>query len=188
MKLFSFLFLCLVSCFSIATDLVDESVYQIESSWIDQSNRQIEIGELHGKIQIVAFIYTYCEHTCPTIISKLKQIKQKIPAENKDDVRVTLISLDPERDTPEILKLYMKKHNLNEKHWIMLNGSPDDVLELAALFGVRYKPMGESDIAHSNMISILDKEGVLRYQMKGLNRETNEVIKAIVNAMNSDQS
>ena len=60
----------------------------------------------------------------------------------------------------------------------MFNGDPDDVLELAALFGVRYKPMNntEKDIAHSNMISILDKAGRIHYQMKGLDASLEQVV------------
>lgn len=49
-----------------------------------------------------------------------------------------------------------------------MSGDPDDVQPLSALFGVRYKPMGVADIAHSNMLSILDQQGVMVYQMKGL--------------------
>jgi protein SCO1/2 len=56
-----------------------------------------------------------------------------------------------------------------------LHGDPDDVQALSALFGVRYKPMGVSDIAHSNMLTILDQQGVIRYQMKGLGENLNTI-------------
>ena len=182
MKLVKLLLIFFMPLWVTANEYVDESVYQIESFWHDQNNQQLEIGTLVGEVQLVAFIYTYCEHTCPTIISKLKQISQKIPEKIKAHTKVTLISLDPERDTPQILKEYMQKHSLDEQYWTMLNGTPDDVLELAALFGVRYKPMGESDIAHSNMITVLDTRGVIRYQMKGLSEGVDDVINEIENS------
>ncbi len=179
MKIIKFLCLCLISGWLMAADLADSSIYHIESSWWNQNNTQIEITELQGNVQIVAFIYTYCEHTCPTIIAKIKQIAKALPAEIHDNVKFTLISLDPDRDTPEILKRYMQKQRLDEQQWTMLSGDPDDVLELAALFGVRYKPMGVSDIAHSNMISVLDQQGVIYYQMKGLNQDISVIIAEI---------
>lgn len=188
MKLRQIFFILLLPSMISAAELVDDSVYHIESYWLDQNSQRIQINQLQGHIQVVAFIYTYCEHTCPTIISKLKLITQKIPANLQADVKVSLISLDPARDTPEILKTYMIKHALNDQQWTMLHGNADDVLELAALFGVRYKPMGESDIAHSNMITVLDKNGVIRFQMKGLNEDVNSIIKEIKIAVDSAQS
>lgn len=188
MKLINYLILFLLPSFVMAAELADDSVYNIESSWLDQNNQQMEISQLQGHVQIVAFIYTYCEHTCPTIISKLKQINKNIPDEINDQVRVSLISLDPDRDTPQILKAYMKKNTLDESKWTLLNGQSDDVLEFAALFGVRYKPMGESDIAHSNMITLLDKDGVIRYQMKGLNESVADIVKEIELAISTADS
>ena len=64
--------------------------------------------------------------------------------------------------------------------WQMLSGDADDVLELAALFGVRYKPMDSGgDIAHSNMITLLDKQGRILYQLKGLNQDFDKMLELI---------
>ena len=114
MKLLLIILLCSLSYLAMAIDFVDESVYQIESSWRNQNDEIMPIGQLHGKVQVVAFIYTYCEHTCPTIISRLKQIRKEIPDGLKAGVRISLISLDPLRDTPAVLKKYMQKHHLDE--------------------------------------------------------------------------
>ena len=53
---------------------------------------------------------------------------------------------------------------MDDPRWQILVSSQDDVLALAALFNVRYKPMGERDIAHSNVITLVDKEDVIRNQ------------------------
>jgi protein SCO1 len=143
----------------VATELPDDSIYHIDSNWLNHNNKKVNITSLQGKVQIVAFVYTYCEHSCPIILAKLKYIENNMSPEHKDKVNFLLISLDPERDTPEVLNSYMKKKELDEKTWQMFSGDPDDILELSALIGVRYKPMNNDakDIAHSNMITILDK-------------------------------
>jgi protein SCO1/2 len=171
----------LISAASAAPQLPDDSVYHVASDWIDQNGGTTNIADLRGKIQVVAFVYTYCEHSCPFIIANLKRIERDIPAQQETAVRFTLVSLDPARDRPEVLKKYMLDHDLNEKQWAMLHGDPDDVLELAALLGVRYRPMDSEskDIAHSNMITVLDTEGRIRYQMKGLNEDLQAVVAAI---------
>ena len=164
-----------------ANDLPDDSIYHIDSSWIDQNGQNVKISQLQGKIQVIAFVYTYCEHSCPVIMSKLKEIEKHLIESKKGEVNFSLFTLDPERDTPAQLKLFEKKHELNQNIWRLYSGNPDDVLELAALVGVRYKPMnnGNNDIAHSNMITVLDKKGTIIHQVKGFGEDLEKVITII---------
>ena len=174
--------LCLAGIGSsgIAADLADDSIYHIDSSWLDQDRRSINIGELQGKLQVVAFVYSYCEHSCPFILANLKKIERALPPNAAAGLQFTLISLDPARDTPEVLNQYMQDHGLRVPDWQMLSGDADDVLEMAALIGVRYKPMDSGgDIAHSNMITLLDKQGRLLYQLKGLNQDFDAMLELI---------
>ena len=159
--------------------LPDHSVYHIESSWQDQHGDTFNITELQGSIRLVAFVYTYCEHTCPIIISRIKSIVRKLSDDAKKNTIVTLVTLDPERDTVERVKEYMKIKDLDDQGWQILVGSPDDVLELSALFDVRYKPMGESDIAHSNVITLVDKQGVIRLQLRTLSESMEQLTELI---------
>lgn len=165
----------------LAAELADDSIYHIDSSsWLDQDRKSINIGALQGKLQVVAFVYTYCEHSCPFILANLKKIERALPANAAAGLQFSLISLDPGRDTPEVLKKYMQDHDLPAPAWQMLSGDEDDVLELAALIGVRYKPMDSGgDIAHSNMITLLDKQGRIVYQLKGLNQDFDEMLELI---------
>ncbi len=166
-------------------NLPGSSIYNVESQWVDQANTPYAIIDLQGRVQVVAFVYTYCKHSCPFIVANLKQIQASIPDEYSDEVQFSLISLDPTRDTPQVLSRYMREHDLESPLWQMLNGNPDDVLELAALLGVRYQPMDQegTDIAHSNMISVLDKKGRILFQLKGLNENLDSVVGSIVNEL-----
>lgn len=163
------------------SDLPNDSIYHVASYWLNQNGDRVNIADSRGKAQVVAFVYTYCEHSCPLIIANLKQIEKGVPADRKPDVQYLLVSLDPARDRPEVLKRYMLDHDLDEQRWTMLNGDADDVLELSALMGVRYRPMDNDtkDIAHSNMITVLDRQGRIQYQMKGLNEDLEAVVSAI---------
>jgi protein SCO1/2 len=164
-----------------AVELPDNSIYHVDSNWTNQSNETVNIASLNGNVQVVAFVYTYCEHSCPIILAKLQLIEKSISPEQKDDIRFLLISLDPERDTPTVLNHYMIEKDLDVAHWQMFSGKPDDVLELSALLGVRYKPMNNDakDISHSNMITVLDKKGRIHYQMKGLDASFEQVVAEI---------
>jgi len=190
-KLVAFAFLLLLFPVSSAwshSKLTDDSVYHVASNWLDQNGRKVNISDFQGKIQVISFVYTYCEHSCPVILANLRQIEKKISDIEKSNTQFLLVSLDPERDTPELLKRYMQKKGLSECRWMMLNGNPDDVLELSALLGVRYKPMNndKKDIAHSNMITVLSKQGEISYQMKGVNEGVEDVVSAISKMVSAD--
>jgi protein SCO1/2 len=159
--------------------LPDASVYHIDSSWQDQHGETFNITELQGDVRLLAFVYTYCEHTCPVIITRIKSIMNALSEDAKKKTIVTLVTLDPERDTVERVKEYMVDKDLDDQNWQILVGAVDDVLTLSALFDVRYKPMGENDIAHSNAITLVDKQGVIRMQLKSLGESTEKIIKRI---------
>ena len=159
---------------------VGNSIYQFDSSWKDQNNRTIKLDALAGNKQLVAFVYSYCEHTCPLIIAQIKAVLAELSEADKNSVRVTLISLDPARDTPDQLHAYMQKNKLDDKQWTMLAGDPDDVRVLANIFGVKYKPMQQDEIAHSNMITLVDSDGVIQAQLKGLHQDKSLFIQQIL--------
>lgn len=186
MKRLACLLLVTLAAGASANPLPDDSVYHVDSVWTAEDGRETQISELQGKVQVVSFVYTYCEHTCPTIIARLKSIESKLSDAAREHVQFTLVSLDPERDTPDVLRAYMDDRNLDTRGWAMLNGAPHDVRQLSALFGVRYRPMGSSDIAHSNMITVLDGGGVIRYQMKGLTEAPDATVQAIEDVVARD--
>lgn len=62
----------------------------------------------------------------------------------------------------------------------MLNGDPDDVRVLSNMFNVKYKPMQNDELAHSNMITLLDNEGVIRYQLKGMGEDFEKIIGTLI--------
>jgi cytochrome oxidase Cu insertion factor (SCO1/SenC/PrrC family) len=73
----------------------------------------------------------------------------------------------------------MIEKDLDDQNWQILVGSTDDVLMLSALFNVRYKPMGDADIAHSNVITLVDKLGVIRMQLRSLGEGTERMVSLI---------
>lgn len=143
----------------------DASLYQVESSWTTQDGKIIKLGDLQGHFQIVAMTYTSCEFSCPLIVAAMKSMLKELPDLH---VKATLISIDPARDTPEVMKAFATKTNLSPKQWTLLRGSPDDIMEMAALLGVRYKKMEDGEFSHANIITILNPAGEILHQQPGL--------------------
>lgn len=76
---------------------------------------------------------------------------------------------------------YRRTRQLPADRWSLLCGQPDDVLELAALLGVRYKEDANGQFMHSNVISILNAQGEIVYQQIGLNQDITETVRILEN-------
>jgi protein SCO1/2 len=159
--------------------VTDRSLYQLDSTWTSDVGKEIKLGVLHGRIQVVALFFAHCEFTCPITVHTLKSVQQSLPVALRERVDFLLITFDTERDTPEVLRKFREKNQLDTAHWTLLRGQGDDVRELAALLGVNYKQDARGQFAHSNVITLLNEKGEIASQLAGLNHKPEEIIRAI---------
>lgn len=159
-----------------ATPLADKSLYQLESTWTSDVGKDVKLGVLRGRPQIVAMFFTTCEYACPIIVEKMLAIEQALPEALRGKVDFLLVTFDVERDTPEVLKAYRAKKHLPMARWTLLRGKEDDVRELAALLGINYQRDARGQFSHSNVITILNPEGEVAFQQTGLKMEFNESV------------
>ena len=155
-----------------ATPLADKSLYQLESTWTSDVGKDVKLGVLRGRPQIVAMFFTTCEYACPIIVENMKSIEKAMPENLRGQVDFLLVSFDVERDTVEELKAYRAKKELATARWTLLRGKEDDVRELAALLGINYQRDARGQFSHSNTISVLNAEGELVFQQTGLNKDS----------------
>src|SRR5262245_60767301 len=99
--------------------------------------------------------FAKCEYACPLLVHDMKRIEAALPEHVRSNVGFVLVSFDSDRDTPAALAEYRKNHEL-AANWTLLRGAPDDVLELGALLGVKFKKDARGQFAHSNVITVLD--------------------------------
>ncbi len=151
--------------------LPDQSLYQLESTWTTDAGRPLPLRALRGKPRIVAMVFTSCEFACPIIVNDMKRLAAALPPERREQIGFTLISFDPERDTPEKLRAFRARMELPEANWTLLRGAADDVRELAALLGVNYRRDARGQFAHSNLLTLLNADGEVVWQQAGLNVE-----------------
>jgi protein SCO1/2 len=125
--------------------------------------------------------YTLCNQACPILVADLKRIEQLLPASLGEELGFVFISIDPQRDTPDQLRSYAEKMALST-NWQLLQGDSMGVLEMAALLGVRFRKELDGTFSHSNLITLLDKEGVIIFRLEGLRQDPALLIQTILNA------
>lgn len=153
------------------------SLYNLSSTWVDQHGRSRPLGSLGGRVQVVAMVYTHCGYACPRIIMDMKRIEGLLP----DDAEVgfVLVSIDPERDTPGRLGRYAESVALEPDRWTLLTAPDPDILELAAVLGVRYRRTADGEFEHSNVITVLDPAGETAHRQLGLGQDPTATVAAI---------
>ena len=165
-----------------AGELTPGSVYRLGSTWTDQAGAQVNLGELRGRVQIVALIFTRCEFACPRILADLQSIDAELRRRHLEDAHFVLVTMDHEYDTPAVLEAYRAKNDLDAGRWRLLHGDPEDILDLAAVLGIKFKKAGGT-YSHSNLITVLDANGEILHRQEGLNADTAPTVAAIEKAV-----
>jgi protein SCO1/2 len=161
-----------------ATAFTEKSLYQDESEWTTDAGRNLKLGALAGRPQIVLMFFSHCTTACPILVNDLRRIQAAMTPAERAAVGVTLVSFDSERDTPPALAAYRRDWKL-PVNWTLLHGSADNVAELAALLGVQYKKLPDGQFAHSNVITLLDANGEIKHQQAGLAADPKPLVEAI---------
>jgi len=159
--------------------LTDGSLYQLESKWTSDVGREIRLGVLRGKPQVVVMFFATCEFACPILLHDMKRLEAALAEKTRDEVGFILVTFDSQRDTVAALHAYREKQQLSPKRWTLLRGEPDDVRELAALLGINYQRDARGQFAHSNIITLLNREGEIVHQVNGLNTSVEEPAKIL---------
>lgn len=154
------------------------SIYNLESAWQDQQSQQLKLENFKGEVVLLALVYSSCKAACPMILEDMRKIGKEVDSKHLGKLRYVLVSIDPEVDTPERLKAFSEEAKLGPS-WSFLHGDGDDVLELAALLGVKYTKTSETDFAHSNLITVLNSKGEIVHQQEGLGVEPAATVRAI---------
>ncbi len=160
-------------------ELPELSVYNLPSDWTNQNGEDIQLKDLRGDIVVAVMIYTSCQASCPRLVADVKRIHQKIDDEVNKQVKYVFVSIDPSVDTPERLKKFAKENKMDNDQWMFLRGTEEDTRTFSATLSVSYKKISPMDFAHSNIISVFDQNGVLKFQKEGLGVDPTEVIEAI---------
>jgi protein SCO1 len=144
------------------------SIHDLPSLWATQRGDQVHLADIPGRVQVMAMVYTSCHSTCPAIVREMKQLESALGDAARDDVHFVLVSLDPARDTPGRLAEWAAGTQLDSARWTLLAGDDDTLRELAAVLGVRYQLLQNGEVAHNNVITLLDSAGTVVHQRMSL--------------------
>jgi protein SCO1/2 len=130
-------------------------------SLVDQNGRTVTSDSLKGKPTLIYFGYTYCPDVCPTSLLLMENAIDQLGPDAAKKVNLVFITIDPERDTPQLLKGYVENFGPT---FIGLTGTPQQIADAARVYRVYYQKVPGKDggpytMDHSSIVYVLDRNG-----------------------------
>jgi protein SCO1/2 len=145
-----------------------------EFTLTSQDNGQVALADLRGKVVAVTFIYTFCVDTCPVLTPMMSFIQDQLGADFGAKIAFVSITVDPERDTPKVLKEYAQAFGANLAGWSFLTGPSDAIRDVTRRYGVFASKSTDGNVDHTFLTSIVDRRGILRVQYIGARFDPDE--------------
>jgi len=136
----------------------------------------MSLRDLRGKVVAVTFIYASCTDTCPLLTAKMAALQAKLGPEFGSRVFFASVTVDPERDTPAVLRRYALAHGANPGGWAFLTGSPAEIRDVERRYGVYARKNPAGDVDHTFLTSLIDRNGILRVQYLGVRFDPDELL------------
>jgi protein SCO1/2 len=162
--------------------LGERSIYALGSLWTSDEGRPVRLAELAGRIQLLAMMFTSCPSVCPTFVREIVSLDRVLSPKLRERTHVVLVSIDPDRDTPDVLRRYRERMRLDRERFTLLRGAASDVRELAQVVGVAYAKTEGAEIAHTQLVTVLDASGEVVHQQTGVTEDRERLIAGIERA------
>ena len=134
-----------------------------------QSGDSLELDSLHGNIYVADFFYATCPGICPKMNNSLERVQKAFIKD--DNIKIVSFTVDPTRDTMNVLRVYANNHDAIPGKWYFLRNSKDNVYKLARdgfFVTARENPDGGADaFSHSERLVLVDQQGNVRGYYNG---------------------
>jgi protein SCO1/2 len=167
-----------------------------EVNLVDQEGQAFDLNQTRGKVVVLSLIYTHCADTCPLTTAKMKQIQDRVRSAGLSNaVQLVTFTVDPERDSPAVLKRFAGAYNFDPSNWVFLSGSNDQTqvmidglgLYVERVYYVNDTPVPESThpelaadtpylVNHTDRIFLIDRQGYVRALQPGSRTDVDEAM------------
>jgi protein SCO1/2 len=139
-----------------------------EFTLISQDGAPVALADFRGRVVAVTFILTLCTSTCPVLTPMMQSVQDRLGHDFGSKIAFVSITVDPERDTPDVLKMYAQAFGADLPGWSFLTGNPTAIQDVTRRYGVYASKTENGDVDHTFLTSVVDPNGILRVQYLGV--------------------
>lgn len=168
---------------------LDHDITRTQNTFLNQDSIEVQFPKIiKDKITLMAMVYTHCPDICPMTTHNMYLVQQKLTDDLKDKVTFVVISFDPNRDTPNVLKKFAEIRDLTFDKWSLLSGDNKNTKEVMLKFDIKAIPSDSSydengelsyNVIHTDRISLIDQNGRLRSNYKGSTADLDMILEDI---------
>lgn len=155
------------------------SIYNLDVRLTDQAGAERQLATYRGHPVLISMFYGSCPVACPLIIDTLRAIERAVPAQERAQLRVLLISIDPEKDTVAALRGLAEVRRIDTSRWTLARTDAASVRKIAAVLGIQYRKTPDGGFSHSSLITVLDAAGEIKQQSSVLTKADAELLAAL---------
>jgi len=135
-----------------------------EFSYADLNGETVSLSGTNGKARLLYFFFANCPDVCPPTTFVMSQVQDELKEEGLfgKDVQFLSVTIDPERDTPELLRKYAEQFEADPEGWKFLRGDEKETADLARKYQILVQKDNDGNFGHMNLIVLLDKKGQIR--------------------------
>jgi protein SCO1/2 len=132
---------------------------------INQDRKTVSLAEFQGNVVILTAVYASCPHTCPAILSQARGAIEALSREEREDLRVIAVTMDPKSDSPDVLRALAKNHGMQSTLYHLVTGDPAEVEHLLDRMQIARERDPETGIiSHANLFLLIDRDGRIAYR------------------------
>ena len=137
-----------------------------EFTLVDQDSEAFTRDTMQGEIWVSAFVFTHCNSTCPRLTAHMKGLQTRLS--DVPNANFVSVSVDPRNDTPDVIKAYMTKNEIDESNWRFVTGEEDAIRRVVVdgfkvgMGDEQSVAQGSDDIMHSNAFVLVDPTSRVR--------------------------
>ena len=134
-------------------------------SLTNQDRETVSLADFQGNVVILTAVYASCPHTCPAILSQARGAIEALSREEREDLRVIAVTMDPKSDSPDVLRALAKNHGMQSTLYHLVTGDPDEVEHLLDRMQIARERDPETGIiSHANLFLLIDRDGRIAYR------------------------
>ena len=169
-------------------ETLDDHKVEVDIALQRQDGADVKFSDLDGKVTLLSHVFTRCPYQCPGICAALNEIRKE--NEGEADLMLASFTMDPEHDTPEVLKEFGEKFSLGADNWWFLTGQPEELTNFMAdelRFGQQLKPEADRTVPddiynHDWKVALMDRDRTIREWYDFSKEEEIEKLKADLKA------
>ena len=164
---------------ALAEPLPADSLYTLELPLVDQHGRPSGLDVGRGHPTLVSMFYASCPTACPMLVGEVQALEDRLTAAERADLRVVLVSLDPDRDTPAVLAEAAERYGVDGARWSLHRTEDEHVRTLSAVLDIQYRDLPDGEMNHSTILTLVDRQGRKVARRDGLGGTVDPLVDAL---------